>query len=444
MLDKGFFGQLYYNYIDILLFMWYNCIINLLCIEVKMEKKYSAKKIINMIIFGLAITIFITMLIIFLTGDINQIAINIGNINISYLLIAIAFLLGYATLYPLSLCILTRSKKCDISMPKTYLIGYTEHFFNGITPFATGGQPFQVYAYSRLGVKTADSTGIIMMNFIIFMCVTNLFALGSLFFYPQLSVGVSNLIVMVIIGFSINFSVLIFFFVIATSKKFSRLLSKAMHFLCRSKRLAKIVTPIIPAFEEYCTQAQSAFKELGKNAFATISAFVIKAISMALYYSMTFYVLKAFNIDIGYDQFVFVMFSTSFAITMSVFIPTPGASGGIEFAFKAIFVAIAMDVSPSIATSGMLVWRMLTYYLMLLISFMSYIALEKITKTYEKNHPASSEPPADDSTLNKNETTIIIQDTDIISDTEISDISQDCTQVLIQTSECECKGEAHD
>ncbi len=119
----------------------------------KEKNKYSFKSILNKIILGLAITILILLLIIFLTTDINAIKAAFANINIGYLFAAIGLTVLYFLLSPITTCILTKAKKCDISMLDTFLIGNTEHFFNGITPFATGGQPFQVYSYSRLGIK---------------------------------------------------------------------------------------------------------------------------------------------------------------------------------------------------------------------------------------------------------------------------------------------------
>jgi len=113
----------------------------------KEKNKYSFKSILNKIILGLAITILILLLIIFLTTDINAIRAAFANINIGYLFAAIGLTVLYFLLSPITTCILTKAKKCDISMLDTFLIGNTEHFFNGITPFATGGQPFQVYSY---------------------------------------------------------------------------------------------------------------------------------------------------------------------------------------------------------------------------------------------------------------------------------------------------------
>ncbi|MDD7458154.1 MAG: flippase-like domain-containing protein [Clostridia bacterium] len=346
--------------------------------------KYDSKKVVRMIILGSAITIFImTMILSF--NDFEGIVEVLKTTNVKYLMFAILLLLVYAILYPITLCILTRTKKCKISMLNTYLIGSTEHFFNGITPFATGGQPFQVYAYNRLGVKPADSTGILMMNFIIFMIVTNIYALASLFYYPQLAQNISNLNAMVIIGFAINFFVLIFLISVATTKRIRIWLEKILIWLCRFKWLKKFVEPNIPKFNDYCYQAQGAFKELWHHKGAFLSCFVIKFITMGVYYAITFFILKALNVDVGPDKLVFIICSTAFAITMCVFIPTPGGSGGIEFAFKSIFQAVAVGITAEVAMGGMLLWRLLSYYLMMLLSFFIYLALEKITLKREKD-----------------------------------------------------------
>lgn len=346
--------------------------------------KYDSKKVIRMIILGSAITIFImTMILSF--NDFEGIIEVLKTTNVKYLMFSILLLLVYAILYPITLCILTRTKKCKISMLNTYLIGSTEHFFNGITPFATGGQPFQVYAYNRLGVKPADSTGILMMNFIIFMIVTNIYALASLFYYPQLAQNISNLNAMVIIGFAINFFVLIFLISVATTKRIRIWLEKILIWLCRFKWLKKFVEPNIPKFNDYCYQAQGAFKELWHHKGAFLSCFVIKFITMGVYYAITFFILKALNVDVGPDKLVFIICSTAFAITMCVFIPTPGSSGGIEFAFKSIFQAAAVGITTEVAMGGMLLWRLLSYYLMMVLSFFIYLALEKITLKREKD-----------------------------------------------------------
>ncbi len=352
--------------------------------EKKEKNKYSVKSIINKIILGLAITIFILLLIIFLTTDINEIKNAFSRINIGYLFAAIGLTLLYFALSPITLCMLTKRKKCDINMLDTYLIGNTEHFFNGITPFATGGQPFQVYSFSRLGVKASASTGILIMNFIIHMFVTNLFALLSLAIYPKLVTAVGSLLPVVIIGFVMNFLSFAIVLLLATSKKVANFLVLLLTKLGKIKFLSKVVNPSIEGFKKYCEDTQSAFKELFKYKWTALGCFIVRAITMFVYYAITFYVLRAFNIAVSYTDLFFVICGTSFAITACVFIPTPGGSGGIEFAFTSIFVFIASGITKDLGASGMLLWRILTYYGLMLLSFIFYLILEKRTTKYEK------------------------------------------------------------
>ena len=269
-------------------------------------------------------------------------------------------------------------------MLDTFLIGNTEHFFNGITPFATGGQPFQVYSYSRLGVKASASTGILMMNFIIHMAVTNLFAILSIAIYPELIKAVGNLLPMIIIGFTMNFLTFGFIILLACSKRVANFLVYLLKLLGKIKFLSKFITPAIPAFQKYCEDTQSAFKELWKHKGATLLCFFVRAITMFVYYAITFYILRSFNIGISYKDLFFVICGTSFAITTCVFIPTPGGSGGIEFAFTSIFVFIASGITKDLGASGMLLWRILTYYGLMLVSFIDYLVLEKRTLKFQK------------------------------------------------------------
>lgn len=376
-----------------------------------MTKKYGFKKIFNMILIGLSITLFILIMIVFFTSDLDEVFNAIKTADIKYFLISLLLIVLYTALYPITGCILTKKVIKEFSFGKSYLINSTEHFFSGITPFSTGGQPFQAYSYARLGVKPAVSTGVLMMNFIIHMMVTNIFAIISLFYYPRIGQQIQNLLPLIIIGFSMNFLVLILIISLATSKRLRNILVKLMIALSKIKFLSKLVNEKrIEGFKDYCLQTQQAFKELYKNPSTFLYCFVIRAITMAIYYSITFYLLKMFHINVSYSDFFVIMCSTSFAITMCVFIPTPGSSGGIEFAFTSIFTALAVGITPSVATSAMIVWRFLSYYLIMLFSFVMYLILEQITKRAE----SSQLPPQYDESNNGEN--IIVNETTVEAD----------------------------
>lgn len=354
--------------------------------------KQQTKKKKNAVLYVIYGLITVAILIIFLTAnDIVEIFNVLGAADVKYIWICIALLAAYAALYPLSTCILTKSRGCKISFGKTYSIAMIEHFFNGITPFATGGQPFQVYEFKKAGVKAADSTGVLLMNFIIQMIVTNLFALCSLVYFKRF-VNSTSMLVIAIVGFTMNFLVLFFMIALATSRRLRNAIFNLAGFFCRFNWIKKLVEPKLDSFGEYLDNAQAAFKELVSKKGVFVSCFLIRAVTMALYYVITFYILKALHIEVSYGDFFFVMCGTSFAITAVVFVPTPGSSGGIEYAFSSIFTSLAGGaVTSSVAYGGMLIWRLLSYYLMLAVSFLFYVGIEIDAAVKKKRMPQTAE-----------------------------------------------------
>lgn len=339
-----------------------------------MAKPKNYKKI-ALYVFYSALTIAILVTILSF-NDIDEIFEVMGTADIKYILVAFAFLLAYALIYPLTTCILARAQKLNTPFMTTYTIAMTEHFFNGITPFATGGQPFQVYAFKKAGVKISDSTGLLMMNFIIFMISTNTFAMLSLI-YAKKFVTTVPMMALAIVGFTLNFGVLAFIIALATSKRLRHGLSSLVLLLCKIKFLKKFLEPRVAQLNEYFEQVQAAFKALFKKVGVFILCLLLKMIAMAFYYAVTFYILRALHIDVGYDQMFFIICGTSFAITMVVFMPTPGSSGGIEFAFESVFANLAVgSMIASVSYGGMLIWRLLSYYFMMGLSLVFYIALE--------------------------------------------------------------------
>ena len=87
-----------------------------------------------------------------------------------------------------------------------------------------------------------------------------------------------------------------------------------------------------------------------------------------------------------------ILSGTSFAITAVSFIPTPGASGGVEGSagqvFKSIIISVmgtsVIHTAAATANGVMLIWRLLSYYLVLLVSLAFAIGLEIYFKNKAK------------------------------------------------------------
>ncbi len=110
----------------------------------------------------------------------------------------------------------------------------------------------------------------------------------------------------------------------------------------------------------------------------------MKGLALVFYYAIPFYILKALGADFGYRLMPYIILASAFAITTMVWVPTPGGTGGIEFAFTTIFTASLFGgLDQSIGFTGMILWRALTYYLLMILSFIAYIIYEILVKKWK-------------------------------------------------------------
>lgn len=349
----------------------------------------NGKKIALYFVYAIVAVLLLVTVLSF--NDLPAIMQELKEVQIPYLLLAVLCVVIYLALYPLSLCILTKARKCEIKMSTTYVIAMTEHFFNGITPLATGGQPFQAHSYSRAKVKISESTGLLLTNLIIYMLVTTGFSLTGLFFFKTLVSQIDKAwLPIIIVGYVLNFMVLVVMFALGVSTKLRNLLTKTVSFFCKFKLLRRFESKV-PEIETYFIQVQESFAYLTKKKGAFLLALLTKILAFAFLYGSSFFILRAFNVHVPFSQMFFTMAATSFAITAVGFIPTPGASGGVEGSaaqvFKSVifFVAGISAVEAAATASGvMLIWRLLSYYFVMVVSLLFYIGLEIYFKVKAK------------------------------------------------------------
>ncbi len=350
----------------------------------------NAKKIILFVIYSLiAICLLVTVLSF---NDLPAIFEQLKTVDFKYIWLALLMVLAYLVTYPLSLCVLTKSRGCDIKMSTTYTIAMTEHFFNGITPLATGGQPFQAHSYSRAKIKISESTSLLLINLLIYMAVTTAFSFTGLFFFKTLTIGVDKWwLPIIVIGYSLNFLMLVIIALLGNSQKVRALLIRFVAFLCKF-RIFKWLRPKKESIENYFEQVQMAFRDLTKKKGHLTLAIITKIISFAFLYASTFFILLAMHIPVRANNLFLTIAGTSFAITAVGFIPTPGASGGVEGSAGQVFKSIIIFVvggsfasASAVANGVMLIWRLLSYYFVMLISLLFYIALEIYFSKKEKN-----------------------------------------------------------
>lgn len=341
------------------------------------------KQIIRNFILIISILI-IVMIVIFSQRDIKDIAAVLSTAKWEWMVVAGMLLVLYMCLMPISLGVITVSEigSKTVSLFDIFTIGQTEFFFNNITPFSTGGQPLQVYEFKAMGVEMSKSTSILIMNFLIYQIVLNIYGvLAFILFFSRLSATVGNINILIIVGFSVNMLMLIFVILVATTKTTKRVLTWFMLKLSKIKFLNKVLTQRLESFDIYVQNTQIAFKQSIKKWKVLFLSGLIKFIGLGAFYSIPFFCFKTLGVAIDISDFLYIIGVTSFALAMVIWIPTPGSSGGAEFAFTTLFLPIFVTVESAMA--GMLIWRFLTYYVVMFVGFVFYLAFEKRRKKYE-------------------------------------------------------------
>jgi uncharacterized protein (TIRG00374 family) len=377
---------------------------DLKAIQSKKSKKSKAQ-VISGVIFTLAMTaLIVTCFLSF--GDIQSIGETFARIaegnNYMYLIFAFLLTLVYFFLWPLSLLSYARALDIKAGTWDIYCIGVSEQFYNDVTPGAAGGQPYQVYALSSIGVDTGKSTGAVLATYVTYLLVTNLYALVALVFFPYYIKGVANgdikvfgltisseaFIWIIAVGYFLNTLNFVIMALLGLSKRVRHWIIKIAMLLGKLKFLGKFINKQIPNFIHYCENTQSAFKEIMGHKKQFWFAFSSRFIAMGAYYAIPYFIMLAVGLPFENAAVAFwaVLFGTSFAITAVCWLPTPGTTGGIEIAFAVVIGSLSyMDniIQPGYLANNVidfdaisLMWRMFTFYLIILLSLIFSISFE--------------------------------------------------------------------
>ena len=321
-----------------------------------MSKK---KKIINFIILFIAVAL---VLFFTLKDDFKDIIYEISNINIwIYILVILIFLISHFFKSLGLYTFLNEYKKYTIK--NSYELTLISLFLNGVTPFQTGGQPFQIYLLRKGGMRVTDSTNAMIKDSIAYQIALLLVAILALLFNIKLDVCEHSkyLILAVLFGFIINSVVLfLLLFVICAKKTGYKILNNLINFIFKFKITKKYVSSKEKLKESlnYFYENRNSIANNKKNFIIGTMFHIIHLITL---YFLPVLIFKSMGVKIG----ILTSFTcVAFVMLIGNFIPIPGATGGIEYGFLQFF---GKYVTGALLSSGMLLWRFATYFFGLIV-----------------------------------------------------------------------------
>ena len=338
-----------------------------------MEKKKNIW--LNLLVVG--IILIIMLAIILINNDAKDIFNAIGKADVKYILIALGFIIVFILFTAFSLMQLVRLKK-KINIFDSFNIANLANFYNGITPFASGGQPFQVYYYTKVNIKTDESTSVIMMNFIIHQFVLCVFGIAAIIMYYNDLVTNQNTAfrVAVWIGLSINVFIFLLLIFISLSKRVKKVFMGLVGLIFSIKFLRNKKEEMIEKTNNYFDESQKSFKELFHHIPTLLLSILYKVISLIAYFIVPYFIFKALGVDVKPSDIIYIIWMTAFAFVIMSFMPTPGSSGGAEWAFSEVFTK-SFSITGAGSASAILIWRFFTYYLVMILGAISAICVKR-------------------------------------------------------------------
>lgn len=237
---------------------------------------------------------------------------------------------------------------------KTTLVG---QYYANITPFASGGQPAQLFVLQKYKVQPSEGTVVLVAKFLVFQITVTCYAL-TFFVLRHANIPVFAL-PFVTAGLLINGLGL---FVISLGAFKPELLMRCIAVVIRNLRFSDEKSEaIINRINRFVAEYKNGMIKLSKEKKQTLGLFIMSIIQLTVFFSIPYMLSQAVGITgITYVE----MLSLQSILYMAVsFIPIPGTVGVSEFGFITLLGHV---MSNNLASILMLLWRFVSYYFSLI------------------------------------------------------------------------------
>ena len=246
-------------------------------------------------------------------------------------------------------------------------------FFNGITPFSTGGQPMEIYMITEHGIPLAKATNYSVQSFIFYqlaLVICGILAVIYNFIF-RIFPKVKYLKLLVFLGFAINLFVAIILLLIGNSQKITKKICNISIKLCHKFKIKVNENEIKEKFNDLYI----GFTELSKNKKLTIIGIILNILSLLFLYITPLFIVFSMG-DFTSLNIADTLTASAYIYLVGAFVPIPGASGGIEYGFTRFF---GNFIAKNKISAVLLIWRFITYYLAVALGGIIF-SLEKKVK----------------------------------------------------------------
>lgn len=317
------------------------------------------------------IILIITIIVMYfvLRSDFNNIITTLLKVDIKYIILAIiAFFLSLV--FKAYISYKTVDDKEKYSLLEAIKHNVIIQFFNGVTPFSTGGQPMEIYMLTKHKINANRGTMITLQNFIFYQIALVLFGLGAVIYnsiydiFPKVSI----LRELVLIGFIVNTLVAVAIILVSISKKFTKKFIELIINILSKFKLIKDKERISQNWNNRLNEFHECAKYLRQKKLLSILGVLFNILSLACLYIIPLFIAYSME-DFTSLNIENTLTASAYVLLMGAFVPIPGGSGGIEYGFLSFY---SNFFSKSKVSVVLLIWRFITYYMPMIIGAIAF------------------------------------------------------------------------
>lgn len=297
------------------------------------------------------------------TLDITLIPHILKVVDIKYIITGILLIVTYILFEAYILQLVINSIEKTKARFLGFKIGTMGLYYNLVTPFASGSQPIQIYALTKYGISLSKSVAIITNKTIVFQTAVTAYC-GYLILVnlDLLKTEMPSIMILVAAGMIMNIVMLIGgVLIILSPNKIKMITSYILDKLSRFKFFKKLSNKK-DTINEYIDEYSYSIKMFMKNKKNLVLSLILTAIQLAIFFSITYCIYKAFNLN-GLSYWHVMTLQVFLYMAVSP-IPTPGNVGANELAFFSIFA----NVFPKeIIGYSVFLYSWFAYYMIVII-----------------------------------------------------------------------------
>ena len=325
-------------------------------------KKQTLKKTFNFLILLL-----VTVLVLFfsLKDNYKETIEILKTLNPIWIVVSVFLVASYWFFKTISLNKIIQKFKKNYGFMKTFKFVLQINFFNAITPFSSGGQPYEIYYLKKEKLKMADATTITIQKFVVYQIALVVLGIIAIICNHIFGIFKENDLLkqLVTIGFIVNFLVTLILFVLAFTKRINKFIIKTLINLMEKVKIVKNKEEKINKFNKYINELYDGTKKLLNNKKEFVGMIVLNFLSLICLYLVPLTLLYSTGDYQSFNGLISIV-SSAYVMLIGSFVPIPGGTGGLEYGFMKFYGAF---IKGGTLTAIMIMWRFVTYYIPMVI-----------------------------------------------------------------------------